>query len=54
VEGCCEHGDEPSAPMECWGLTRVTDQLAIFQEGLCSMELFCYLFGYSLNVKRLN
>jgi hypothetical protein len=34
VQGCCEHGNEPSGSIKCW-----TERLAAFQEGLSSMEL---------------
>jgi hypothetical protein len=39
VEGSCEHGNEPSGSIKCWGNSLVAAQLVASQEGLNSMEL---------------
>jgi hypothetical protein len=40
VEGSCEHGNEPSGSIKCWGNSCVAAQLAASQKELGSMELF--------------
>jgi hypothetical protein len=38
VEGCCEHGDEPSGSLKLLGITLMAAQLAAPQEGLSSLS----------------
>jgi hypothetical protein len=41
VEGSCEHGNESSGSIKMLGHSRVTAQLAAFQEGLSSAGELC-------------
>jgi hypothetical protein len=38
VEGCCEHGDEPSGSIKCWEVRERLQKLAAFQKGLSSIS----------------
>jgi hypothetical protein len=39
MEGCCEHGNEPSGSIKCWKILQTTEQLWASPEGLKSTEL---------------
>jgi hypothetical protein len=41
VEGCCEHGNEPSGSIKCFGNSLLAVQLTASLEGLGSVELVC-------------
>jgi hypothetical protein len=38
VEGCCDHGDEPSGSLKLLGISQMAAQLAASQEGLSSVS----------------
>jgi hypothetical protein len=49
VESSCEHGNEPSVSIKCWGSSEVAAQLAASQEGLSFMgELYSYKRNHKL------
>jgi len=42
----CEDGNEPLDSLKCGEFFYLDEERLVFQEGLCSMELIIYLFGW--------
>jgi hypothetical protein len=51
VVGCCEHGNESSDSVKCWGNSQVAESLTASQEGFSSMESVRVLSTFFLSHK---
>jgi hypothetical protein len=48
MEDSCEHGNEPSDSIMCWGNSSLDERPAVSQEGFSSIELVCKYEQFTL------